>query len=72
MKTSLSRVLDCRKAALMSTEASLKLLFAAMAISSLKISFATVELSDYGLFSSLKALTTRVALNSCFWLSFFS
>ena len=48
MKTSLSRVLDCRKAALISTEANLKLLFAATAINILKDSFDTVGLSDCG------------------------
>ena len=49
MNTSLSRVLDWRNAALISTEANLKLLFAAMAMSVLNDSFETVGLSDWGL-----------------------
>ena len=48
MKTSLLRVLDCKKAALMSTEANLKLLFAATAINILKDTFDAVGLSDCG------------------------
>ena len=45
---SLSRVLDWKNAALMSTEASLKSLLAVMAIRVLKDSLETVGLSDWG------------------------
>ena len=48
MQISLSRVLDYRKSALMSTAANLKLLFAVTAINILKDSFNTVGLSDCG------------------------
>ena len=48
MKTTLSSVLDYKKAALISTEANLKLLFAATAIKILNDSLETVGLSDCG------------------------
>ena len=48
MKTSLSRDLDCRNAALISTEANLKFSFAATAINSINESFDSVGLSDCG------------------------
>ena len=45
---SLSRVLDYKKAALMSTKANLKLLLAATAIKVLNYSLDTVGLSEWG------------------------
>ena len=48
INTSLSRVLDWGNAALMSTEANLKSLLAAMALRVLKDSLETVGISDWG------------------------
>ncbi len=59
MKTSLSTILDCRKAALLSTEANLKLLFAATAIKILNDSFKTVRLSNCVFQSFLKSMCNK-------------
>ena len=58
---SLSRVLDWRNAALMSTEANLKSLLAVMAIRGLKDSLETVGLSDWGFRVSWNPQATSLA-----------
>ena len=66
MNTSQSRVLDCRNAALISTEANIKLSFSATAINSLKDSLAAMGLSDWGFKDSWKPLANNQALQVCF------
>ena len=72
MNTSLSRVLDCRKAAWISTDTCLNLELATTAMRSLNDSLDTVGLSDYSLRVSWKLRVRSVAFVFFFWPSCFS
>ena len=65
-KTSLSNTFDCINAALISTEANLKLWLAAIAMRSLKLSLEAFGLYDCGFKPSWKPQATKQALQGCF------